>query len=399
MAENILNNGLETCREIKATLEELASVKIRAEEAKNAAAQGEKSVKAKEKAIKDEIDATLKKRKDEIEKSFDSEISTIKQRIKAVQDDKTKEKTQQQAQRIGNETAELCEKERELKLEIRSIYKRDGVSRIFNTKLFYSLFMPGSFCEVLILIAAVIITLMAIPSLIYFLLIPHESQSAILLALIYFASVVVFVGGYMLISKLTKGKHRETFEEIAKVRREIRVNRKEINKITRHVRKDKDESKYNLGEFDAENEKLTHEIDDITEQKKAALKEFENETKQMIHTQITEKNEPELSELKNFLETRSAEEKAASDRVKELNLLIAKQYEPLIGKADLNLETVDKLINVIEGGKASNIAEALEYIKQVVTETPCGEPVSSAAPAPAEEKVPESDAGTAVENQ
>lgn len=403
MAENILNNGLETCKEIKATLEELAAVKARAEEARNAVAQGEKSVKTKEKAIKDEIDSTLKKRKEEIEKSFDSEITTLKLRIKAVQEEKTKDKNQQQAQRIGDETAELCEKIREQKLEIRSIFKRDGVSNIFNTEFFYSLFLPRTLGEVLILILAILVSLIAIPSLIYFLLIPEASRREIWLVLIEFACIIVFIGGYMLISKLTKVNHRETFVDVAKIRRDIRANKKEIKSITRHVRKDKDESKYDLGQYDAENDKLTKEIDDITEQKKAALKEFENETKQMINDQITEKNQPELNELKEFVVTRQAEEKTASDRAKELGLLITKQYEPLIGKADLNVETLDKLIVAIESGKANNIAEALTYIKEVVTapEAPAAQPApvqetpAEAAPA---ETVPAPEAAPAFDN-
>jgi len=380
MAENILNCGLDVSKEIKANLEELAASKLNAEAAKNAAAQGEKSVKAKDKAVKDEIANTLKKRKEEIEASFDTEVENLKQRTKEVKGEKGKDKGEQQAKRIEAETADFREKERELLLEIRSIFKRDGVPGIFNTKLYYALFLPRTIIEILVLILAIAITLVAIPSLITFFVLP-ANRSTFQVMLVYYACLFVFLGAYILIANLTKVKHRETYIEVLKIRREIRANKKTIKAVSKSVQRDKDESMYDLGHYDHEIERISDEVESILEKKKAALKEFEASTKQIITDQIMANNQAELDELKNFVEARNAEEKAASERAKELGIYIATNYEPYIGKTDLNVETMDRIISALENGKASTISEAITYIKQPVPEVVEEAPVVAEAEA------------------
>ncbi len=374
MAENILTGGLEMGREIQRNLEELASSKANAEAAKTAIAQGEKNVKAKEKAVKDEIAATLKKRKEEIEQSFDTEVANLKQRTKEIKGEKDKDKDEQQARRIENETAGHREKERELLLEIRSIFKRDGVPGIFNTKLFYALFMPRSFGEVLTLLAAILITLVGLPTFISLVLIPEASRSTLVVILVNCACLLVFIGGYFLIAQMVAIKHRETFDEVLKLRREIRANNKDMNAVSRSVQRDKDDSKYNLGAYDYEIEKISDEVDAVLEKKKAALKEFENDTKQVITDQIMANNQAELNELRAFVETKQAEEKAALDRNKELGLYIATNYEPFIGKSDLNIDMIKKVVETMEAQRANTVGEAIAYVKQ--------------PPAPAEETSP-----------
>ncbi len=358
MAENILNGGIEICKKIRDDLKGLADARNGAEAAKAAAAQGEKTVKAKEKAIKDEIAATIKKRKEELEQSYDSEIDKLKQRTKAVKDEKGKDRGEQQAKRIENETAGNRERERELQLEIRSIYKRDGIPSIFNNNLFYALFMPRTFVEFLVLVAAVLITLVAVPTLIVFIFM--KEPSTLQTMLVYYACLFVFIGLYMLISYLTKVKHRPSFVEILKIRREIRANRRDMKSVSHRVQRDKDDSKYDLAQYDEEMERIKGEVDRINEKKKEALKVFENETKSVISTQIEEKNGAELNELKAFVEQRTAEEKELSEKAKELGLLVTAEYEPFIGKSNLTAELFDKAVSFMEAGRADTVASALE---------------------------------------
>ncbi len=382
MAENILNGGLEVCTKIRDTLKELNEARVGVETAKNAAAQGEKAVKAKEKAVKDEIAATIKKRKEELEQSYDSQIDILKQRTKAVKDEKGKERGEQQAKRIENETAGNRERERELLLEIRSVFKRDGIPSIFNNNLFYALFMPRTLVEFLVLIAAILITLVGVPTFIVYVLM--KEPKTIHAMLVYYACIFVFIGLYMLISYCTKSKFRTSFAEILKLRKEIRANRRDMKSVSHRVQRDKDDSKYDLEHFDAEMERIKEEVERINETKKEALKEFENDTKNVISAQIEDKNKVELDELKAFVEARSTEEKAFTERAKELGLFVTTNYEPFIGKTDLTVAIFDRAVAFMENGRAATIAEALELAKN---------PDISAAPEAAEAPAAEEQSG------
>ncbi len=386
MAENVLNGGLEVCKQIRDRLRDFTEARKGAEEAKNAAANGDKTVKAKEKAVKDEIAATIKKRKEEIEQSYDKEIDLLKERTRAVKDEKGKERGEQQAKRIENETAGNREKERELLLEIRDIYKRDGIPSIFNTNLFYALFMPRTFIELLILAGAALLALLAIPMFIVFVLM--KSPSTMQAMLVYGACVLVFVGLYMLIAYFTKDKFRTSFREILKIRKEIRANRRDMKSVSNRVQRDKDDSKYDLSHFDAEMERISAEIDRVSEKKKEALKGFENETKQAISDQIEEKNKVEIEELKAFVDARIKEEKELAERAKELGLFIAGNYEPFVGKQDLQLELFNKAVEIMEAEKAATVAEALEKAK---------DPDFSLAPEPVPEEAAEPAEGAEAE--
>ncbi|MBO7401390.1 MAG: hypothetical protein J6U10_00185 [Lachnospiraceae bacterium] len=373
MAENILNGGLEVCTQIRDTLKELSETRSGADEARSAAAQADKAVKAKEKAVKDEIAATIKKRKEDLEQSYDEQIDTLKQRTKAVKDEKGKERGEQQAKRIENETAGNRERERELLLEIRSIYKRDGIPTLFNTKLFYALFMPRTLTEILVLVAAIVITLIAIPTLIVFVFM--KNPTTIKTMLVYYACVFIFVGLYMLISYLTKSKFRPSFVEILKLRKEIRANRRDMRSVSHRVQRDKDDSKYDLEAFDVEMERIKGEVERINEKKKEALKVFENDTKNVIASQLEDKNRVELDELRSFVETRTAEEKRLSEHAKELGLFVTSNFEPFIDKADLTVPIFDRAVAFMENGRAATVSEALELAKNpdvaVAPEAPC----------------------------
>ena len=361
MADNVLQGGLDVCMRIRDDLKSFNEARSGAEAAKAAAVTGEKTVKNMEKSVKDEIVATVKKRKEDLERTYDSEIDILKQRTKAVKDEKDKERDEQQAKRIEDETAGNREKERELLLEIRSVFKRDGIPSIFNNKLYYALFMPRTFVEILVLVAAILITLVGIPSLIVFVFMKNPSTFQTML--VQYACVFLFIGLYLLISYFTKVKYRASFAEILKLRREIRANRKDMRSTSHRVQRDKDDSKYDLGQYDAEMERIKGEIDRINEKKKEELKIFETTTKDVIASQIEEKHREEIEELRNFVAERTKEEAELAEKAKEMSLHIAKNYEPIIGKANLTVELFDKAVQFMESGAAANVEKALEMAK------------------------------------
>lgn len=366
----ILNGGLEDCRQLRSDVSELYASRTKSADAKVSATQTEKAIKAKEKAVNDEISAATKRRVDEIGKSYDDEIAKLKSKSRKVKSNKGKTKRKEIALRIRRETADEREKERQLKLEIRSVYKRESVSAVFNTKLFYALFMPNRLSDVPVLLCALVVAFLAIPSAVYYLAFPKNWQTTLGLMLLYFAFVVVYILLYVLIMHVTKGLHKETFAQIKGLRSEIRQNRKEMTRIARRIRKDKDESEYNLDRFDDEMKDISEDINHIIEEKKEALAEFEKSAKQLLADSIREKYEEELNGMREYLSSTQEEQKIAEVRAKELSLLIAKNYEPYLGKENLSLDVIDQMEVRLESGAAQTIAEALRQIQEVpVAET------------------------------
>ena len=60
--ENILNGGLDVCRQLRDDVSELNASRTRSADTEASAIQTEKTIKAKEKVINDEINAATKKR-------------------------------------------------------------------------------------------------------------------------------------------------------------------------------------------------------------------------------------------------------------------------------------------------------------------------------------------------
>lgn len=372
--ENILSGGLDVCKQMRSDVSELYASRTRSTDTEVSAAQTEKAIKAKEKAINDEINTAVKKRQDEIGKSYDDELAKLKSRSRKVKLNKGKTKRKEVRLRIRRETADEREKERQLKLEIRSVYKRENVSSVFNTKLFYSLFMPHSLSDVLVLLLALVIALLAIPSVVYYLVFPETWQKNLWLMLMYFAFALIYILLYVAILHATKGIHKVVFAEIKGLRTQIKENRKEMARIARRIRKDKDESEYNLNHFDDEMKDITEEIRVVLEEKKDALIEFEKSTKLVLADDIREKYKAELQEMEMYLATTREEQKAASARAKELKLLIAKKYEPYLGKENLSLDVIDQLEIRLESGAAKTIGEALKQLQESLSEAESSKP-------------------------
>jgi len=364
---NILTGGLDDCRQLRSDVSELYASRTRSTDAENSATQTEKAIKAREKAINEEINAATKKRQDEIGRSYDDEISKLKNRSRKVKTKKGKVKQKEVALRIRRETADEREKERQMKLEIRSVYKRENVTGIFNTKLFYSLFMPNNLSDVAVLLLALVVSLLVIPSAVYYLVFPETWQTSLGLMLMYFAFALLYILLYVVIMHATKGVHKEVFSEIRDLRADIRANRRDMAKIARRIRKDKDESEYNLNQFDDEMKDITEEIHRVLEEKKEALIDFEKNAKQVLAEDIREKYMEEMEGLKECLATTQEEQRTATARAKELTLLVAKKYEPYLGKANLSLDVIDQLEARLESGSAATIGEALKQLQEVVS--------------------------------
>ncbi|MGN6711295.1 hypothetical protein [Anaerocolumna jejuensis] len=367
MQGNILSGGIKELEAVKQKLAELTACQNQNEGLELQEARLEKSIKGMEKDIADEIGTTLRQRKEEIEKTYDAQLDLTRQQIKKIKNKKMKSKTEKVNERIDNETAGTKEEYRLFNLEIRDLYKSDKIPLAFHNRLFYALFFPGKPVDFLIIILTVALLLLALPYFIYTMVLPVEKL--LYLFLIYALIVLVFGGIYLMIENNIKNRHQNTFAQVQKIRRQMRLTRRAIKNIKKGILKDKDESTYDLEDFDRELEELEQELVKINAGKKEALSTFENSTRNVIREEINQQHQEELLGLKTEYAKAYSDIKEVQESIKNLSLEIASEYEAYIGKEFLIKEKLDALIQLMQEKNIATISEAITCYRTEQTET------------------------------
>jgi hypothetical protein len=361
MDGNILSGGLEELNKVKESLIKLNGYKSDNDNLVIEEARLEKSIQAKEKAISDEISNTVKKRKDEIETTYDEQIKVTQTRSKKIRNKKEKSKNAKVAERIELETADLKEEYRQMMIDSKSILKRDKAPAFCSTRLFYALYLPKGFGDLLIIFIHLLIVLLGIPCGIYFFLLPEEK--ILYLILIYFITVIVFGGIYKLVESKTKDKHGDAVRQVRKIRNNLSLNKKKQKKIEKKIITDRDESPYGLDKFNEELQELDQEFSAIANQKKEALAAFENTTKTVISEEIKSRNQEELTNLKQEYDKVYSNIKIAEDNIKTLSLEIASKYEAYLGKEFIIVERLNALSELMTQNNLTTISEAIAEFK------------------------------------
>jgi len=359
---NPLTGGVETLQEIQEKLIELYEYQAKQERLVVEEKRLADRITDVEKAVAEEVQTTLRKRRKEIEDTFEAQIDKIKAKIKKEKNKRDKNKEAQISDRIALETASLRDDNNNFKKEIKSIFKQNHIPSVFNTKLFYALYFPKISTDYILLLAILLITLLIIPCGIYFFLLPE--QKTIYLIVIYLVVAAVSFGLYMIIGNNVKDKHLEQWQHIKTIRENIRLNQRKIAVIKRNIKRDRDESVYNLGDFDREIEKLEKEAEEIHAQKEEALTTFDKTTSHIIADDIESQYKEEITGLKSEHNKISSECSEIEEKIKALTLLIANEYEPYIGKDLMTLDHLKTFITIIQAGNADTISEAIAYYKR-----------------------------------
>lgn len=358
MENAILHAGIEELNTIKEHVLELIGYQERNAELLKEESRLDKLIFGKEQDMNDEIETTLKKRKAELMSAYENQLGTLNARNKKVKAKKEKDKGAKVTERIEEETAELRDANKELALEMKAKLKSDKTPAFCNSTLFYSFFMPKSLKEIAIFILGLLIVFLAIPFGIY---LPFFAKKfgEIALAVIYIVMILIVGSVYLAINNKVKEKHLDTIRAVRGLRKQYLRNKKEIRDIQRGIQKDEDESSYGLEQYDDELAEINAEIQRITEEEKDALSTFETVTTSQIKAEIKGRFEEELTSLKEKQKETDTEQKNAEEKIKELSLMLSKQYEAYLGKEMLTVQKLDKLISHIKNGEAANIGEAL----------------------------------------
>lgn len=328
-----------------------------------------KAIQQEEKSINDEINSTVKKRKAEIEDTYDSQLDVSRKKMKKAQENKNKEKSERVGQRVDEETADIKENSRKLKTEMKTLFKKNHVPGFCRSGLYYVLFMPKGIKELLLLLLLLLLGLAALPYGVYMLfsqviLVEKEIVKApYFMAIVIGITLVVVLGVYFLIFNLTKVKYRDIIAEGRKIRNQILANDKNIRAIKNAINKDKDESRYELGAYDEKINQFQAEMDNIAEQKQEALTEFEQYTKTTIINEINGRRLGKVEDMKRQQAVVEEERNSIEEQMKEMSLGITNKYTKFLGKNICKEEVLNDIINIMETEQVSTVSEGLAIYK------------------------------------
>ena len=314
-----------------------------------------RELESERKAVTDAISLTVKKRVQEINDTYDGEIAKEQEHLKRLRNKREKAKTQGVKERIEEETQELKDKNRVLAGELKSVFKRDHVPSYCRSTWYYALFLTRGFSEMFILLITALIFFLAIPCGVYF-LIPH--RNTFYLAGIYFVSILLFGGIYILINNRTRVRHPEALKKGRLIKNSIKSNRRKLRAIIRDIKKDRNEKVYNLERFDDEIAKTEQDLMNIADKKQEALNTFDKVTSTIISDEIASSKREKISMLEKEHEEAVTNWKEAQIRVKEQTLFINDNYASYIGSDFMIPEKLDELADIIRMEKASTISEA-----------------------------------------
>lgn len=342
---------------------ELAEFEKKEESLKQEESRLEKALEAEKKAVTDTVSQTVKKRRDELNVSYDNEINKTQDKLKKIRIKREKAKSQGVKERIKEETEELHLYSRELKVRMRALFQKEHVPGFCGGGYYYSLYMTHGFKEFIALLITVAVCFLAVPYGLYSLL---PDKKTLFLVGIYFLCIVIFGGIYTLVGNATRGRHLEALREGRTIRNLIMDNNRKVKLITKTIKKDRDEASYNLKKYDDDIAQMEQDLANITGKKKDALATFENVTKTIISDEIMGNSKDRLNSLSADLEEASGKLRYTETVVKEKKIYITDTYESYVGKDFLRVDRLEELRKILESGTAVNISEAIETYRNQI---------------------------------
>ena len=302
----------------------------------------EKLLDIEKKAVKDEIDKTVRDRQQAITSSYDKEITIAKEKLKRLQIKREQAKNIGIKERVKEETSELLEERRVLKNKLVTLPKQNSLPKFCNTYMFYSLFMPQTFTEWLLAITTVIVILAIVPYAIFYCL-PVKNE--MMLAGLYSGISILFFTIYVTITSKVKIKYLSCLKEMVLIRGYIRSNKKKVKVITHAIAK---------VEVDIETKK---------KKKQEALSKFELVTKKVITDEIVDANKDRIDEIKEQLREIREQLEESETKIAQMSMHIASHYEGYLGKELLQKDRIDAIIHILHEEDVDSITEAISIYR------------------------------------
>lgn len=321
-----------------------------------------RQLEAERKAAEDSIALTVKKRREEINSSYDKEIARGQDRLKKARQKREKAKNQGMRDRIAEETAQLHAHNRELKIQMKGLLQKERLPRFCGSTWYYALYMPRSLREMGILAAFILIFFAAVPWGIY-LLIGEAVRKSWMLILIYLLDILITGGIYLTVGNHTKMGHPEAVRQGRLIRDTIHANQKKIRVITNTIRRDRNEAIYDLEKYDDEISRTEQDLTELTRKKQEAINTFDTVTQNIISDEIWNNSREKIERLEEELTRKEQRLQAEDQQIKDLSLEITDKYEIYIGKEFMQPDRLAELERLIRSGQAANLSDAISQYK------------------------------------
>jgi len=316
----------------------------------------QKQLSQEEKALSDAVSATVKKRRDEISTSYDSEIGKAQDKLRKHKNKKEKAKTEGKKERIDYETTELREESRQLQNEFVSILKKHRVPGMCRHRWFYTLFMPVGFGEHLMVALIDILLVVLVPFMICTF---AQIESNIVLTLLHGLFFIMVMMPTVYVYKKVVFKHYDVLKRSSALIRHQERNAADIKKIARAINSDEGEEYYDLEDFNYDIAKAEAMVEEISKRKDDALEQFDTVTARVIEDEIREGSRKKITDLKKELAKVSAQCAEADEVIREKTVRVTDRYAGMIGKENLSVDSINGVIKVLKSGDAVTITEAV----------------------------------------
>lgn len=367
MQDNVFNENVDYLYQVQTDLEAVEQLKNELAEYYNQERNLKKAIATEEKSIQDEIAQTIRKRKNEIEKAYDGQIDANKNKTKSVRAKRDKTKSKRVDERVSMETADLSEENRQLQVEMRTLFKAQHIPGFCRTRFYYALFMTKRFSEVLTLLLSILVTYVGIPALMYFLsyhvFFKDSKQVTLLCTLVVSATLFLLGFIYVLMLNVIKIRHYDTLKQGRSIIDKIAANKRQMRAIRNKINKDKDESVYGLDKYDDKLSELEQELEGISLEKQEAMTQFENETKQLLTNEVNDRRLGYLEQMEENVEELEKQIAVLEDDIKNSDLAIINNYGAVLGKEFCTPAKVADLISLMEDGTAQTVSEAIAAYK------------------------------------
>lgn len=348
--------------EARQSVEDLNRMKKDYSQIELEAKQLKRQLEAEKKAVEDLMSITVKKRRDEVNSSYDKQIAKGQERLKKAKGKREKAKNQGIRDRIAEETSSFREENRQLNVKIKALFQKERIPAFCSRGWYYSLYMPRTLKEIGTLLLLILLVFAAVPWGIY-LLVPALQRRSWMLVVIYLADILLAGGIYLTIGNHTKMGHPEAIRQGRQIRDTIHSNKKKIRVITNAIRRDRNEAIYNLEKYDDEISRIAQQLAELTGKKQEALNTFNTVTQTIICDEISSNSKAKIDELNQQYEEAEEKRGTLDHQIRQKSLEMTDKYEIYVGKEFMQPDKLAELSRLIRSGQASNISEAISIFK------------------------------------
>lgn len=328
-----------------------------------------KNIASEEKSISDEIATTIRKRRQEIQSTYDDRLDDNRARKKKIANKRDKKKEERMDKRYHEETKGLRESDKDLQVEMQTLLRKYKLPSFCGKKLYFALFYARNVKEFGLKILSFLIGFCGIPGLVTILVkklvldTKKDINVAFWCALVAAGTFILLLLVYFAIYSRTKIKHMDALTQARSIRDKMIANKRQAKAIRHSISKDHDDSQYNLDAYDEKLDNLDAEADAIGKEKQEALRVFEEETTAMITEEINNRRLPALEALKEEKASLENEVAAEEKRFSDQTLLVANKYAAVLGEDLCRQDKLEELIAIMQEGQAETVSEAIRVYK------------------------------------